>query len=59
MNLLVDADDTLWQNIRVFNQVNAEFASWVRSGDQTETLAELDVIQRSFVKLHGLSLIHI
>ena len=53
MNLLIDADDTLWENIRVFNRINADFASWLAPGCEVETLAELDVIQRTFVKLHG------
>lgn len=53
MNLLFDADDTLWENIRVFNQINDHYAGWIGPERKDELLAHLDQIQQSFVKLHG------
>ncbi len=64
--LLIDADDTLWENIIVFQRINAAYAEWVAPGrDGNIVRAELDEIQVGLVATHGygrntfqLSLLH-
>lgn len=54
MTLLIDADDTLWENIRVFHQVSGAFVDWIQPRtDRATALDELDAIQIEFVGLHG------
>ena len=54
MTLLIDADDTLWENITVFYAINERYAAWVVPGlDPTEIGLELDAIQKSFVGTFG------
>jgi FMN phosphatase YigB (HAD superfamily) len=53
MTLLIDADDTLWENIRVFNDVNLAFAEWVAPHAPGELIEFADAIQREMVGVHG------
>jgi putative hydrolase of the HAD superfamily len=53
-HLLVDADDTLWENIVVFQQVEADFVAWVRHPDgEEEARRVLDDIQGLLIAAHG------
>lgn len=50
MNLLIDADDTLWENITVFNAVNAAYVDWLLPGTHVDDVqAELDKLQIEFI----------
>ena len=52
--LLVDADDTLWENITVFHGINARYAQWIAPDrDPVVVRRELDQIQVSLVKTIG------
>ena len=52
--LLVDADDTLWENITVFNAVNAAYVDWLLPGSSVQELqSELDALQVEFIAEHG------
>ncbi len=52
--LLVDADDTLWENITVFNSVNAAYVQWIVPGTSVESMqSELDALQIEFITRHG------
>ncbi|MDW3176899.1 MAG: HAD hydrolase-like protein [Acidimicrobiia bacterium] len=54
MTLLIDADDTLWENIRVFHDVNASFVEWIAPAEPPSKIrSELDAMQIEFVGLHG------
>lgn len=54
MTLLIDADDTLWENITVFYEINARYAQWVAPADDPDAInLELDQIQKSFVGTYG------
>lgn len=54
MTLLIDADDTLWENIRVFHEINASFVEWIApTADAGQIRAELDAIQIELVGVHG------
>lgn len=54
MTLLIDADDTLWENIRVFHEVNASFVEWIAPTAPPEQVrAELDAMQIELVGIHG------
>ena len=53
MALLIDADDTLWENIRVFHKVNDRFAAWIAPEAPTDFLAFADTVQRELVAHHG------
>lgn len=52
--LLIDADDTLWENIIIFHRINAAYAQWVAPERDAEAVrAELDEIQVGLVATHG------
>ncbi len=53
MALLIDADDTLWENIRVFHDVNDRFADWIAPEAPTAFLEFADQVQRELVVRHG------
>lgn len=54
MTLLIDADDTLWENITVFYAINEKYAQWVAPNlDPAQIGLELDQIQKSFVGIYG------
>lgn len=54
MTLLIDADDTLWENITVFYAINERYAQWVAPNlDPDQIGLDLDQIQKSFVGTHG------
>jgi len=54
MTLLIDADDTLWENITVFFAINNRYAQWIDPDrDPVEIGLELDQIQKSFVATYG------
>ena len=54
MTLLIDADDTLWENITVFYAINDKYAQWVAPDlDPADIGRELDGIQKSFVGTYG------
>lgn len=54
MTLLIDADDTLWENITVFFAINERYAAWVAPElDPAQVNLELDQIQKSFVGTYG------
>jgi putative hydrolase of the HAD superfamily len=54
MHLLVDADDTLWENIVVFQQAEADFLAWVEHPDgEVEARRVLDDIQGLLIAAHG------
>ena len=53
-NLLIDADDTLWQNITIFHRINAAYAQWIAPDrDPLAVRNELDELQVSLVATHG------
>ena len=54
LDLLVDADDTLWENIVVFERVADDFAAWARhpEGD-AEVLRILADVQEAMLRTHG------
>jgi putative hydrolase of the HAD superfamily len=54
LDLLIDADDTLWENIVVFERVADDFAAWVRhpEGD-AEVLRILADVQEAMLRTHG------
>jgi len=35
--LLIDADDTLWENIVVFNAINQAYVDWVSPAESSTT----------------------
>lgn len=46
ITLLIDADDTLWENITVFNEVNRAYVDWLLPGRTVgEMQPELDALQ--------------
>lgn len=52
--LLVDADDTLWENITVFNGVNKAYVDWLLPGRTVaEMQSQLDELQIEFISTHG------
>lgn len=52
--LLIDADDTLWENITVFYAINDRYAAWVAPDlDPVQIGLDLDQIQKSFVGEFG------
>jgi putative hydrolase of the HAD superfamily len=53
-HLLIDADDTLWENIVVFHQIEADFLRWLEhpEGDE-EARRVLDDIQNLLIATHG------
>jgi len=52
--LLIDADDTLWENITVFNAVNRAYVDWLLPGRSIHDMqAELDAWQIDFIATHG------
>ena len=54
MTLLIDADDTLWENITVFYAINERYAQWVAPDLDAEQIGlDLDQIQKSFVGTYG------
>lgn len=54
MTLLIDADDTLWENITVFFAINERYAAWIAPElDPAHVNLELDQIQKSFVATYG------
>ena len=54
MTLLIDADDTLWENITVFYAINERYAQWVAPNlDADQIGLDLDQIQKSFVGTYG------
>jgi len=54
MTLLIDADDTLWENISVFHAINDRYAHWVAPEQDSGWIGlELDQIQKSFVGTYG------
>ena len=54
MTLLIDADDTLWENITVFYAINEKYAQWVAPNLDPEQIGlDLDQIQKSFVGTYG------
>lgn len=54
MTLLIDADDTLWENITVFYDINERYAQWVAPDQDPGWIGlELDQIQKSFVGTYG------
>lgn len=54
MTLLIDADDTLWENITVFYAINERYAKWVAPEQDPDWInLELDQIQKSFVGTYG------
>lgn len=54
MTLLIDADDTLWENIRIFNDVNTAYLDWLLPGTPiVEMQADLDALQIEFISRHG------
>jgi putative hydrolase of the HAD superfamily len=53
-HLLVDADDTLWENIVVFHQIEADFLSWLNHPDgELEARRVLEDIQGLLIAAHG------
>ena len=53
-HLCIDADDTLWENMAVFDRVNAAFACWLGlDRPLAEVLVEVDAIQRELCTIHG------
>jgi putative hydrolase of the HAD superfamily len=53
-HLCIDADDTLWENMAVFDRVNAGFAGWLGlDRPLAEVLVEVDAIQREWCTIHG------
>jgi len=55
LNLLVDADDTLWENNIYFEQAFADFAEFLNHSTLTppEVRAILDEIERANIRVHG------
>lgn len=54
MTLLIDADDTLWENITVFYAINGRYAKWIAPDQDPGWIGlELDQIQKSFVGTYG------
>jgi len=52
--LLIDADDTLWENIVVFNAVNRKYVEWLLPTRTIEEMQpELDALQIEFIATHG------
>lgn len=52
--LLVDADDTLWENIAVFNAINRAYVEWLLPGRTVEEMqADLDAHQVEMISVHG------
>ncbi len=52
--LLIDADDTLWENIVVFNAVNHAYVEWLLPGRTvTEMQPELDALQIECIAEYG------
>lgn len=52
--LLIDADDTLWENITVFNSVNSAYVDWLLPGTTVAELQhELDALQVEYIAEHG------
>ena len=52
--LLIDADDTLWENITVFNGVNRAYVDWLLPGRTVaEMQSQLDELQVEFISTHG------
>lgn len=52
--LLIDADDTLWENIVVFNQVNAAYVDWLLPGRTlAEMQSDLDALQVDCIARFG------
>jgi putative hydrolase of the HAD superfamily len=53
-HLLVDADDTLWENLVVFQQVEADFLAWIAHPEgEEEGRRVLDDIQGLLIASHG------
>jgi putative hydrolase of the HAD superfamily len=53
-HLCIDADDTLWENMSVFDRVNTGFAGWLAlDRPLEEVLIEVDAIQREWCIAHG------
>jgi putative hydrolase of the HAD superfamily len=53
-HLLVDADDTLWENNVVFERIIDDFAAWVRHPDgPREVRRILEDVERALVVEHG------
>jgi putative hydrolase of the HAD superfamily len=53
-HLCIDADDTLWENMAVFDRVNAGFAGWLGlDRPLDEVMIEVDAIQREWCTAHG------
>ena len=54
MTLLIDADDTLWENIVVFNAVNQAYLDWLLPGSTlAEMQSKLDAHQIEMISIHG------
>ena len=52
--LLVDADDTLWENIVVFNDINRRYVSWLLPDRSvTDLQPELDALQVECIERWG------
>lgn len=52
--LLIDADDTLWQNIVVFNRVNQSYVDWLLPGRSLSDMQlELDALQVECIAQYG------
>jgi putative hydrolase of the HAD superfamily len=53
-HLCIDADDTLWENMAVFDRVNTGFATWLElDRPLDEVLVDVDAIQRELCTIHG------
>jgi len=54
MTLLIDADDTLWENITVFYAINERYANWIAPDQDPGWInLELDQIQKAFAVTYG------
>jgi putative hydrolase of the HAD superfamily len=55
MHLIFDADDTLWENNRIFEEVIADFIDWLDhpSLDRAGVRRVLDDVARANIKAHG------
>jgi putative hydrolase of the HAD superfamily len=55
MHLIFDADDTLWENNRIFEEVIADFIDWLDhpSLDRAGVRRVLDDVARANIKVHG------
>ncbi|MFT7476144.1 MAG: putative hydrolase of the HAD superfamily [Verrucomicrobiales bacterium] len=54
VTLLIDADDTLWENIAVFNAVNAAYVEWILPNTTMQEIqSDLDALQVEFIEQHG------